>query len=101
MSKSDYDTIMNLAKNNNFKKIMVMRDSWGYGSWCIVNKVMLNSDERYGLALGHIHYSDGNVKNGLIDAASTYSWKVIKVFDEMMDVEHFSNKNGSDENVSV
>lgn len=82
-----YNNIMNLAKENNYKKIMVMRNSWGYGSWCIVDKVVLKSNG-YGYAYGIIKYSDGNNISGSIPCAGNYAWRVIKVLDEDMEVEH-------------
>lgn len=87
----DYDTIANLCRENNFKKIMVIRNSWEYGNWCIVNKVIFKEDKRYCNACGHINYKNGNKINGLIEGASTYSWKLIKVLDEEMDIEYSKN----------
>jgi len=82
----DYDNIMSLAKKNNFKKIMIMRNSWGDGNWCIVNKVFFKPDGIYGNAYGHIHYKNGNVENGLIPCSGTYAWRVIKVLDEDLEI---------------
>jgi len=48
-----YDNIMNLAKEHGLKKIMVMRNTWGFGSWCIVNKVVFKPNG-YGSAYGYI-----------------------------------------------
>ena len=79
----EYDNILNLAKKHNFKKIMVMRNSWGYGNWAIVNKLTIK-DENYAYATGHIHYANGNKENGTIPCAGTYAWRVIKVLDEDM-----------------
>lgn len=87
----EYDNIMNLAKKYNFKKIMIMRNSWNNGNWCIVNKVVFKPDGKYGYAFGHIHYNNGNKSNGSIPCAGTYAWRVIKVFDEDLEVE-YSNK---------
>ena len=39
--KYEYDNIISLAKKNNFKKIMIMRNSWNNGNWCIVNKIAI------------------------------------------------------------
>ncbi len=83
---SEYTNIMALAKENNFKKIMVQRNSWNFGNWCIVNKVILKPDGIYGSAYGHTHYSNGKGDNGKIDCAHTYAWKLIKVLDEDMEV---------------
>lgn len=83
----EYDNIMNLAKSNGLKKIMIMRNSWGYGNWCIVNKVIFKRNG-YGFAYGHIHYADGNVKNGKIECAGTFAWRVIKVFEDDLEVEY-------------
>lgn len=84
----EYDNIISLAKKNNFKKIMIMRNSWNYGNWCIVNKVILKPDGVYGFASGHIHYANGDKENGQITCADTYAWRVIKVLDEDMEVEY-------------
>lgn len=81
------DNIMNLAKQNGFKKIMVMRDRWNYGNWCIVNSVKIKSNG-YGSADGFIQYADGNRKYGNISCAGCYTWRVIKVLDEDMEVEY-------------
>lgn len=86
-NKHEYDNIMNLAKEHNFKKIMIMRNSWGNGNWCIVNKVEIK-ENGYGSAFGHIHYSNGNKSNGSIPCAGTYAWRVIKVLEEDMEVEY-------------
>ena len=40
----EYDNIMSLAKKAGYKKIMVMRNSWGQGNWAIVNSVTLKPD---------------------------------------------------------
>ncbi len=83
----EYDNIICLARKNGFKKIIIMRNSWGQGSWCVVNKVVVKPDWKYGYAYGHIHYSNGNKFNGAIPCAGNYSWRVIKVLDEDMEVE--------------
>ncbi len=88
----EYDNIMSLAKKHNFKKIMIMRNSWNNGNWCIVNKVVLKSDEKYGYTYGHIHYANGNKSNGSIPCAGTYVWRVIKVLEEDMEVEYMEEK---------
>lgn len=83
MSFNDgYDNIMNLAREHNYKKIVVMKISWGEGGWCIVDKVVYNADGKYGKAYGHIHYRNGNEVDGEIPSAGTYSWRVIKVLEE-------------------
>lgn len=82
----EYDNIMSLARKHNFKKIMIMRNSWGYGNWCIVNKVVFNRDKKYGHAYGHIHYSNGDTSNGSIPCAGTYAWRVVKELEEDMEV---------------
>ncbi len=89
----EYENIMNLAKKYNFKKIMIMRDSWNNGNWCIVNKVVFKPDENYGFAYGHIHYKDGNKVNGAITCAGTYAWRVIKVLEEDMEVVYLMKEN--------
>lgn len=86
--EDEYNTILNLIKASNFKKIMIMRNSWGFGSWCIVNKIVLKDDNRLSYALGHIHYKDGNTSTGSIDGANTYSWKTIKIFNEDIEVKN-------------
>ena len=86
MDNYEYNNIILLAKEHNFKKIMIMRNSWGYGNWCIVNKVAIKPDGIYGFAWGHTHYSDGNKVNGKIGCAGTYAWRVIKVLEEDMEV---------------
>ena len=83
----EYDNIMSLAKKAGYKKIMVMRNSWGQGNWAIVNSVTLKPDGKYGFAPGHIHYADGNTTNGTIYCAGNYSWRTIKVLEEDMIVQ--------------
>ena len=83
----EYDNIMALAKKAGYKKIMVMRNSWGPGSWAIVNSVTLKSDGKYSFASGHIHYANGNTSNGNIHCAGNYSWRTIKVLEEDMIVQ--------------
>ena len=82
----EYDNIISLAKKSNYKKIVIMRNSWATGNWCIVNKVIIKPDGKYGEAYGHIHYKDGNTKNGSIPCAGTYAWRTIKVLEEDMEV---------------
>ena len=82
----EYDNIMALAKKANYKKIMIMRNSWGQGSWAIVDSVTLKPGGRYGFASGHIHYSNGNTKNGNIECAGNFSWRIVKILDEDMTV---------------
>ena len=81
-----FDNIMNLARESRFKKIMIMRNSWGEGNWCRVDKVVYNPDGKYGKAYGHIHYRDGNEKDGEISCAGNYSWRTIKVLEEEMEI---------------
>lgn len=88
----EYDNIICLAKKYNFKKIMIMRNSWNYGNWCIVNKIAIKPDGIYGFAWGHTHYSNGNKSNGKIDCAGTYAWRVIKVLEEDMEVEYLEKE---------
>ena len=83
----EYDNIMALAKASGYKKIMIMRNSWNNGNWCIVNKVILKPDGKYGYAYGHIHYADGNKFNGSIPCAGTFAWRTIKVLEEDMEVQ--------------
>jgi hypothetical protein len=90
----EYDNIMSLTKKHNLKKIMIMRNSWSSGNWCIVNKVVFKPDGKYGFAYGHIHYKDGNISNGEIPSAGTYAWRVIKVLEDDLEVEYLNgNKN--------
>ena len=84
----EYDNIISLAKKHNFSKIMIMKNSWSNGNWCIINKVVIKPDGKYGYAYGHIHYANGNKENGLISGAGTYAWRVIKVLEDNMDVEY-------------
>lgn len=83
----EYDNIISLARKYGFKKLMLMRNSWSQGNWCIVNKVSIKPGGKYGYAYGHIHYTKGNEENGSIPCAGTYAWRVIKVFEEDMEVE--------------
>ena len=63
-----------------------MRNSWSNGNWCTVNKVIIKLDGKYGYAFGHIHYKNGETKNGNIPCAGTYAWRTIKILDEDMEV---------------
>lgn len=83
----EYDNIMNLAREHNLKKIMVMRNSWSFGNWCIVNKVVFKTNG-YGFAYGYIHYKNGNTYHGQIECAGNYAWRVVKVLDETMETEY-------------
>lgn len=84
--KNDYDTILSLARKNNFKKIMIIRDSWNGENWCIVNAIKIKPDGKYCRPYGYIKYANGDTFNGYLPAANTYSWKLIKVLDEDMKV---------------
>ena len=81
-----FDNIMSLAKQSNYKKIMIMRNSWGRGNWCIVNKVILKPDGVYGSAYGHIQYADGNKFDGSIPCAGCYSWRTVKILDDDLEI---------------
>ena len=87
-SNYEYDNVMSLTRKHNFKKIMIMRNSWDNGNWCIVNKVVFKPDKKYGYAYGHIHYVNGNKSNGSIPCAGTYAWRVINVLEDDMEVEY-------------
>lgn len=81
----EYTNIIELARRANFKKIMIKRDSWNYGNYCIVNEIKLKHDknEKYcDFVLGFIKYSNGDKKTGSIEGANTYIWRTIKVFDD-------------------
>lgn len=81
----DYTNIIELARRADFKKIMIKRNSWSYGSNCIVNQIVLkdNKDETYcAYVLGHIKYSNGTRRTGVIECANTYAWRTIKVFED-------------------
>ena len=84
------DNIINLTKKNNNKKIMIKKTSWGKGTWCIVNKVIYNDYNEYGDAYGYINYKNENTKNGMIQGSCTYSWNLIKVLDEDLEIEYRS-----------
>ena len=92
----EYDNIISLAKKSNYKKIMIMKNSWANGNWCIVNKIVIKSDGKYGYAFGHIHYSNGNTINGKIPCAGTYAWRTIKVLEDNMDVARLNDNNKQD-----
>ena len=87
-----YTNIMALAKESNFKKIIIMRSTWGKGNWCRVDKVELNPDGIYGFAYGHIEYRDGNILDGKIKCAGCYQWRTIKVLNDDMEVIHLPPK---------
>ena len=84
----EYDNIITLAKNHNLKKIMIMKNSWNQGNWCIINKIAIKPDGKYGYAWGYTRYANGNTTNGKIDGAGTYAWRVIKVLEEDMEVTY-------------
>ncbi len=88
----EYDNIISLAKKSNYKKIMIMRNSWGKENWCIVNKIVIKPDKKYGYAYGHIQYADGNTKNGSIPSAGTYAWRIVRVLDEDMEVVELNSE---------
>ncbi len=92
----EYDNIMSLAKKHNFKKIMIMRNSWSNGNWCIVNKVVYKPDGKYGWAYGHTQYKSGDKENGQISCAGTYAWRVIKVLEEDLEVDYIKDKSEKD-----
>lgn len=79
-----YRNIVELAKENNFKKIMVQRDSWANGGYGIVNELVLRSDDdKYGLhCLMWIHYANGNEDYNAIMPSGTGSWKLLKVLED-------------------
>ena len=74
-SEFEYDNILNLARKHNFKKIMIMRNSWNTGNWCIVNKIVVKPGGKYAYATGHIHYANGNKTNGTIQEVCQKSIK--------------------------
>ena len=83
----EYDNIMSLAKKAGYKKIMVVRNSWGKWNWAIINSVTLKPGGEYGFATGHTHYANGNTYNGNIECAGTYAWRTVKVLEEDMVVK--------------
>lgn len=85
--KDDYDNIMSLAKTHNYKKIVVIRNSWSDGNYCIVDKVILKPDGKYGYAYGRTNYRNGYSTSGSIPCAGTYAWKVVKALEENLEVE--------------
>ena len=62
-------------------------------------KVVFQSDGKYGCAYGHIHYKDGNKINGSIPGAGTYSWRVIKVLEEDLEILYLPEKKMDDDEV--
>lgn len=80
----EYQNIVELAKENNYKEIMVQRDSWGKGGYGIVNELVLKSeDDKYGrYCLMYVHYANGNTKYNERMPSGTYSWKLLKVLDD-------------------
>ena len=57
-NKTEYDTILALARKSNFKKIMIIRDSWNTGNWCIVNSIEIKPDGEQCKPSGYIKYSN-------------------------------------------
>ena len=84
-NKIEYDTILSLARKNNFKKIMIMRYS------CIVNSIEIKPNGEHCKTYGYIKYANGNTFNGHFPADNTYSQKLIKVLDE--DIKVIKSKN--------
>ena len=84
--KTEYDTILSLARKSNYKKIMIIRDSWNTGNWCIVNSIKIKPDGEHCIPYGYIKYSNGNTFNGYLPVSNTYSWKLIKVLAEDINV---------------
>jgi hypothetical protein len=84
-----YDSIIALARSVNFKKIMIMRNTWSKGNWGIVNKIYIkdNIDEIYCKNVeGFIQYANGNKHKGSFPCFNTYAWRIVKVLDEQ-DIE--------------
>lgn len=92
INKTEYDTILALARKSNFKKIIIIRDSWNTGNWCIVNSIEIKPDGEHCKPYGYIKYSNGNTFKGYLPADNTYSWKLIKVLDENMKVIKSKNE---------
>ena len=44
--KIEYDIILSLAKKSNFKKIIIMRDSWNAGKGGVVNRIKIRFNEK-------------------------------------------------------
>ena len=63
-----------------------MRMTWGDGSWCRVDKVIYNPDGKYGKAYGFTHYRSGDESEGEIKCAGNYSWRVIEVLEDKLEV---------------
>ena len=92
INKTEYDTILALARKSNFKKIMIIRDSSNPANRCIVNSIEIKPDGEHCKPYGYIKYSNGNTFKGYLPADNTYSWKLIKVLDENMKVIKSKNE---------
>ena len=60
--KIEYDTILSLARKSNFKKIMIIRDSWNTGNWYIVNSIEIKPDGEHCKPYGYIKYANNKQK---------------------------------------
>ena len=66
INKTEYDTILALARKSNFKKIMIIRDSWNTGNWCIVNSIEIKPDGEHCKPYGYIkYYNEQRIKEKL------------------------------------
>lgn len=85
--ESMYDTVMGLAKKNQLKKLMISLNGWDADKWCIVSKIIFQSDGKEGIAFGHINDPDGTPFNGKIERALSPQWSVIKVLEDDLETE--------------
>ena len=81
---SPSDNLFNLAKEAGYKKIMVKRESWPFGNWCIVNLMFRNVYDDFGSVYGHTKLSNGDNYHGLILDSDKDIWKLISVLKEDM-----------------
>ena len=88
-----YGNIFSFAKECNYKKIMVKRTTWGFGSWCIVSEIHLKLSG-YGSAFGFCQFRDGSKYYGKIDNAGTFSWCLLRVLDDDMKVVYPRSDSG-------
>jgi hypothetical protein len=81
--------ITTLAKRANFKQIKVRKHTWGIDGYAIIKKIILkNNEDEFGKTFGIVHWNNGSFEPyGRINADGVFSWDLIEVLEEDMEVE--------------
>ena len=78
-----YTSIFELAKQHNFKKFYVERDTWNKNNYARIDAIITDSKTgNYAKVIGYCKYASGDYEYKMIDCACCGEWKFLSALEE-------------------